>query len=84
MRHDHSLRTRLDSFESALALTAAGPVALSLMQIFYGSWAVCSHEQVAKIRRHRKGDTQDSKNAGPMLTFSRRDWRSFVIQLKNL
>ena len=27
---------------------------------------------------------RDSKNTGPMLTFSRRDWRSFVIQLKNL
>jgi hypothetical protein len=27
---------------------------------------------------------RDSKNAGPTLTFSRPDWRSFVIQLKNL
>jgi hypothetical protein len=27
---------------------------------------------------------RDSKNTGPMLTFSRPDWRSFVIQLKNL
>ena len=27
---------------------------------------------------------RDSKNTGPMLAFSRRDWRSLVIQLKNL
>ena len=26
---------------------------------------------------------RDSKNAGPMLTFSRTDWRSFVTDLKN-